>query len=60
MLKGYKTIIWNVIGYLPVVMAMTEQQYAIPDAWAGWWLLLFITVNIILRIKTDTAVGSKE
>lgn len=59
-IKGYKTILWNLLNAVPVVMTMAEMQYAVPDDWLPWWMAAFIAVNLILRVWTNGPVGNPK
>ena len=56
-MKGFRTIAWNVLNAVPVVMAMTESAYQVPDAWMPIWMAVFIVVNLALRTVTTTGIG---
>lgn len=66
-LKGYRTIIWNVVNALgasaellmPVLGDPTIQSL-VPHEWLPYWMLLYAAVNVILRLDTDTPVGQKR
>lgn len=59
-IKGYRTILWNLLNAVPAVMTMAETQYAVPEDWMPWWMAVFITVNLILRVWTRGPVGKSD
>jgi len=59
-MKGYRTIIWNAANTIIPVMQAADAAYQIPSEWMPYWIGVFITGNIILRIKTTTALGVKS
>lgn len=59
-MKGYRTIIWNAANAVVPAMQAVSASYQIPDEWMPYWLAIFIIGNVILRIKTTTALGSSK
>ena len=59
-MKGYRTILWNVANTVVPVMQAADAAYQIPDEWMPYWIAVFIVGNVILRIKTTTALGVKD
>ena len=56
-MKGYRTIILNVLTILAAVAAMPEFIGLIPEDWLPEAMAGFGALNIVLRFMTDTAVG---
>lgn len=73
-LEGWRTIALNVVaGILPawdtlMLAASTfipaAQQYGlfeyIPDKWKGVYVTVLVALNVFLRFKTTTPVGTKK
>lgn len=58
-MKGYRTILWNVLNSIVPVMQIVDAAYSIPDEWMPYWIAIFIIGNIILRLDTNGPVGRK-
>lgn len=67
-LKGYRTVIFNVLAALPVVilevlpvilpvLSLPELQAVLPASWSPWWVLAMALGNLALRRVTDTPFG---
>jgi hypothetical protein len=62
MMKGWRTIAFNVLAGLPIVLEIIrspEFGAVIPPQWAQWFALGVVLGNIALRFATTTAVGQK-
>ena len=59
-MKGYRTLIWNAANAVVPAMMAAEAAYQIPDEWMPYWMGVFILGNVILRMKTTTALGSAK
>ena len=60
MLKGYRTIIWNIANAVVPAMQVVDATYKIPQEWMPYWIMVVLLGNVILRMKTDTPVGKKS
>ena len=58
-MKGYRTLIWNAANAVVPAMMAAEAAYQIPEEWMPYWMGVFILGNVILRMKTTTALGTK-
>ncbi len=59
-MKGYRTIIWNAANAVIPAMQAVDAAYQIPAEWMPYWIAAFIVGNVILRIKTTTALGASK
>lgn len=59
-LKGWRTIIFNVLVFVATVLDLAEFRDIIPADWMGAYALSVALVNLGLRYVTDTSVGQKE
>jgi hypothetical protein len=70
-LKGYRTLIFNLLAALPVivlelghtllpVLSIPEMQAVIPPKWLPWYLLAVALGNLALRKVTTTPMGRSE
>lgn len=70
-LKGYRTLIFNVLAALPIVflellpvmlpvLSLPELHGVLPDAWLPWWVLAVALSNMALRSITDTPLGKDK
>lgn len=56
-MKGYRTIIANVLlGILPVI-ELTEVRDVLPPDWLPWYSLAVVVLNLWLRSITTGPVG---
>ena len=56
-MKGYRTIIANVLlGILPVI-ELTEVRDVLPPDWLPWYSLAVVVLNLGLRSITTGPVG---
>lgn len=58
-MKGYKTILWNILNAAIPVMDAANASYSIPDEWMPIWIAVYIAGNVFLRFITTGPVGSK-
>ena len=59
-MKGYRTIIWTAANAVVPAMAAVSSSYQIPEEWMPYWIGVYMVGNVILRIKTTTALGSAK
>ena len=59
MLKGYKTIIFNVLAAVVPIMEITELNAVIPDAYLPFYIVAVALCNLYLRTVTTTPVGKQ-
>ena len=57
MLKGYKTIMFNVLASLVPIMELTELRDVIPQDYLPLYMLVVAIGNVWLRSVTTTSVG---
>jgi len=60
LLKGKRTIIWNVLNGLIYMMDQFTAQYNVPPEFEQLWMGVYVAGNIILRYMTDTKVFSQK
>lgn len=66
-LKGYRTVIFNSLAAIPVMLEATMQVLSLPefagvmpDHWLPWYALFLVLANLILRRATTTPIGKDE
>lgn len=59
MLKGYKTITFNLLAAVVPLMELTELKAVVPDDYMPVYLLVVALGNVWLRSITTTPVGKK-
>lgn len=59
-LKGWNTIIFNVLSAVFGVLESTDFTNIIPAEYQGFVISFIAIVNIYLRAQTNTPIGSKE
>lgn len=59
MLKGYKTIIFNMLAAVVPLMELTELKAVIPDNYLPFYVLAIALGNLYLRSVTTTPVGKQ-
>lgn len=66
-IKGYRTIIFNVLAGIPLlaesllpILSLPELAALIPDAWLPYYGLFVAMGNVWLRSITTTPVGRSE
>jgi hypothetical protein len=57
MLKGYKTILFNLLAALVPLLELTEMREVIPDNYLPIYMLAVAMGNLYLRTVTTTPVG---
>jgi hypothetical protein len=57
MLKGYKTILFNLMAALVPLLELTEMREVIPDNYLPIYMLAVAMGNLYLRTVTTTPVG---
>lgn len=60
MLKGWRTILFNVAAAIFGVLETVDWINVIPYGWAGMLVPIVSVVNIYLRAQTNTPIGRKE
>lgn len=58
-LKGYRTIILNLIAALLPLVQEFGLGDLIPQKYMIWYVLGIIALNLVLRMATTTPVGKK-
>ena len=58
-MKGYRTLLVNILALVLPVLEMTEITSAVPDEFLPYYAILLATANVILRLMTTTPVGQK-
>ena len=59
MLKGYKTVIFNVLAAVVPIMELTELSTVVPDHYLPFYMLVIAMGNMYLRTVTTTPVGKQ-
>jgi len=59
MLKGYKTIAFNLLASVVPLLELTEIKSIVPDDQMPLYLFVVAGVNLLLRYLTNTPVGKK-
>ena len=60
MLKGYRTVLVNVLAASIPIMELAEWRDVMPDHWLPWYALGMALANVMLRYATTTPIGRKE
>lgn len=58
--KGWRTMAWNAANAVLLAMELLESNYAVPEAWEPYWIVVYLVGNVILRLATTTPVGKAE
>jgi hypothetical protein len=58
-LKGYRTILVNVLMTIMPILEMTELLSVLPDGWQNWYAIAMAVINLWLRSITTTPMGKK-
>lgn len=58
-MKGYRTVIVNLLSTVIPVLELTEWRGVLPNGWLPWYILGLALANLWLRFLTDTAIGRK-
>ena len=59
MLKGYKTILFNLLATVVPLMELAELKAVVPDDYMPIYLLVVAVGNVYLRSITTTPMGKK-
>lgn len=59
-LRGWKTVLWNVLNIVVLAMTAFEAQYGIPAEYHEVWIAVYAAVNLLLRYDTRTAIGQRS
>lgn len=59
MLKGYKTILFNVLAAVVPIMELTELSAVVPDHYLPLYMLVIAMGNMYLRTVTTSPVGKQ-
>ena len=59
-LKGWRTVIANLLMSVMPVLELTEITQALPDEWLPWYALGMALVNMWLRAITTSPMGRKQ
>lgn len=58
-LKGWRTILANVLFAILPIVELTEFKAVLPQHWLPWYALAVVLANMALRWVTTTPVGRK-
>lgn len=58
-LKGYRTILVNVLMTVMPVLEMSEILEVMPDGWQNWYAIAMAVINLWLRSITTTPMGKR-
>jgi hypothetical protein len=56
-MKGWRTILANLLFAVLPVLELTELRAVIPPAWLPWYALGVVLANMVLRAVTSTKMG---
>lgn len=59
MLKGYKTILFNLVAAVVPILELTELKEFIPENYLPVYMLVVAVGNLFLRMVTTTPVGKR-
>lgn len=59
-LKGWRTIIVNLMLSVMPILELTELKAVLPEGWLPWYALGIVAANMILRKITTTPMGQSE
>ena len=59
-LKGWRTIIFNVVSAVFGVLEASDFTNVVPPQYQGFVISGIALINIVLRARTNTPIGSKE
>lgn len=60
MLKGYRTIILNVLALILPILELSELAAVLPREWLPWYALALALINMGMRSITTTALGQSK
>ncbi len=58
-IKGWRTMLFNVAAMALPVLELTEVRDVMPDEWLPWYALAVALANMGLRYITTTPVGTR-
>jgi len=58
-MKGFRTIVANILFAVVPVLELTEFRDVLPSEWLPWYTLSVVLANMALRVITTTPVGTK-
>ena len=58
-LKGYRTVLVNILMTIMPILEMSEVLDVMPDGWQSWYTILFAIINLWLRSITTTPMGKR-
>lgn len=58
-LKGYRTVLVNVLLTIMPVLEMSEILEVMPDGWQNWYAIAMAVINLWLRSITTTPMGKR-
>ena len=58
-LKGYRTILVNVLMTVMPVLEMSEILEIMPEGWENWYAIAMAVINLWLRSITTTPMGKR-
>jgi hypothetical protein len=59
-LKGWRTVIANLLMALMPVLELTEITQVLPSAWLPWYALAMALMNMGLRAITTSPMGQNQ
>tara|TARA_B110000503_G_scaffold13555_1_gene18415 strand:- start:567 stop:755 length:189 start_codon:yes stop_codon:yes gene_type:complete len=59
MLKGWKTVAFNVLAAVVPILELTELKGIVPEEYLPFYALVVALGNVYLRSITTTAIGKK-
>lgn len=60
MMKGYRTVGFNVVGAILPLLTLTEWNDVVPKDYLPYWILFVSLGNVYLRTITTTPIGRKQ
>lgn len=57
LLKGWRTIVFNILSGALLIMSLPEFVAVLPPEWASWIALANVVGNMALRGMTTTPIG---
>lgn len=58
-MKGWRTLIANILFAIVPIMELSELRDVLPDDWLPYYALVVVLANMLLRYLTTTPVGQK-
>lgn len=58
-LRGYRTVILNVLLSVVPILQLTEFRGVIPAEYLPWYALIVAVLNVWMRSLTTTSIGQK-